>query len=357
MAAIAVVVLYAVHSSGVFSGGIIPGYEGLNAGVEGVNINSQFYQLGSALPYGYRWVNNDPRSMILGANLKLVLTDIEGQVRFETGDPQQLAGWSHPVDYWVKQPDGTYLHVKGEVVAYRLPITVSSRYTGGNILSSPYVFHGEKAVFGLVCVSWNRAVQEQSSYGGGTGYGQAWEAPLQVVVTSYNVDALGSHWQLDPSVSGRSITLYSTVQQTGTISQINVDSPNGTLSGDPRPDTRLSKTVYFSIVLTDFGQTVTLLRSYNPIANYELKVYALRLGKYTYTNIDDTPWGSRPQEGGVWEQFLNNIGSALGNLAEWLNTPMGFIALLGVFILVIVVALALSGALPILALGYSSRRD
>lgn len=332
---------------GVIPLGVLPGFEGLDAGIEGVYIRGNFYELGDPLPdtwnYKYIWKDATPRSMILKAR-EGQISDWGG-VRVEIDRPQIINDpFSSPkkIDYWVK--DGAkYLHIKGEIIAYSIPITFSIRREGGYL---QYIFHGEKVWFSLVSVAWNKAVQEQSPYTGEEGYGSAWEAPLAVVITSYSVNDQGDHYQLDPSISGRDIVLYDTRSQSGVISDLDCRSDiNDTLAGDIRPDTRLSRTAFFPITMTDFGLTSGAWWSNAPVANYKLKVYTIQIGEYTYTNPDDTPWGTREPEQKIWETFI-------GNIASFLGSPFGFMSILFLGAIVIFIAV---GGLPFLV-GYMASR-
>ena len=307
---------------------VIPGFEGLDAGVEGVYLRGAFYELGNDLPstwnYGYEWGDASPRSTILRGRAGLISD--WGGVRIEVGRPQTLNDpFSAPreVDYWVK--DGTqYVHVKGQIMIYTVPLTFSVRREGGVV---QYVFNGEKVWFSLVSVAWNRAVQETSPVSGATGYGKAWEAPLAAVITSYTVQDQGDHYQLDPSEQGRDIVLYDSRRQVGVISDLDWQGDlNASLTGDVRPDSRLSRAAFFPVTMTDWGLTTGAWWSNSPVANYQLKVYTLRIGEYTYTNPDDTPWAERQPETNSWENFQEWLG-------ETLRSPWLWIAVVGVVLL------------------------
>ncbi len=288
--------------------GIIPGFEGLDAGVEGVYLRGQFYRLGDPLPvftdqYQYAWGDTTPRSTVLHAQ-EIQYVKGWGGVRIEVGRPREINDpFSSPkkVDYWVRDGE-EYHHIKGEIVAYSLPVTLSIRRMGG---VNQYVFKGEKVWIGLAAVAWDQAVQEQSPYTGTAGYGTAWQAPLAAVLTSYSVQDQGDNYQLEPSEIGRDIVLYDTPIQSGVISDLGYKaSINSTFSGDPSPDSRLSSTAFFSITMSEFGMTSGLFSSSAPVASYEIKIYSLQIGKYTYTNPDDTPWAVRAPEDNWWERTL-----------------------------------------------------
>ena len=74
---------------------VIPGFEGLDAGVEGAYIRGAFYELGSTLPegtfYDYEWGDASPRSTILRGRAG-VISDWGG-VRVEN----EYAGYLAPL--------------------------------------------------------------------------------------------------------------------------------------------------------------------------------------------------------------------------------------------------------------------
>lgn len=307
---------------------VLPGFEGLDSGIEGVTLRGDFYELGDPLPdawnYDYEWGDTSPRSTILRGRGGIVSD--WGGVRVEVGRPQPYRDpFSVPieVDYWVKDGDN-YRHVKGQVQIYEIPVTFSVRREGG---IAQYVFEGEKFWFSLVSVAWDKAVQEQSPYSGKTGYGTAWEAPLAAVITSYKVQDKGNHYHLEPSEVGRELVLYDSCEQLGLISDLGYDSDlNGSLAGDVSPDSRLSRVAFMAVTMTDFGFTYMVTSSNAPVSDYKLKVYTIRVGKYTYTNPDDTPWADRPPETTWWEDFQDWLNSALSN-------PMFILVVIGAVLL------------------------
>ncbi len=309
----------------------IPGFEGLNAGIEGVEVQGRYYKLGATLPTGYRWISTGTRSAVVAGDLTWI--DTEGAVAIEAGDPQVVSDpFTTPkeIDYWVKEGT-TYIHVKGQIIAYTAHVTLNVRDTGMN---NVYKFSGEKVWFSLAGLTWNRAAQEQG-YTGTTVMGSAWEAPLQAVIQSYSVNDLGDHYYLEPREQGRSITLYTGTSQSGTLSDLMSGDVNATFAGDVRPDTRLRNCVYFPIVMTDFGETVTIWGDYTPTADYTLKVYTLRLGRFTYTNIDDTPWGNRLPEDNQGDQFWKNLGANLQGLSASPWFWIGLVAIVAVVLFIV----------------------
>ncbi|MDW7987074.1 MAG: hypothetical protein RMI88_07695, partial [Nitrososphaerota archaeon] len=95
---------------------------------------------------------------------------------------------------------------------------------------------------------------------------------------------------------------------------------NQTLSGDPSPDDRISRIAFFSLTLTDFGVTEHLFARDIPVADYVIKVYALRIGKFTFTNPDNTPWGRRENPMDWWDIFSKWVSDTFGvpiSIAGW----------------------------------------
>lgn len=326
------------------AGSVIPGVEGLHMGIEGAEISSQFYRLGSTLPQGYGWVDASPSSTILSGGGGLLVSD--GQVRIETGAPQSTQDpLTSPkeVDYWI-QDGANWIHVKGAIVVYTASIGVSSRDMGA--FSNSYIFHGERIWITLTDVTWNQAVQEQTATGK-TIMGRAWEAPLEaVIVPPYIQSNLGDHYYLDPSEIGRTLTLYTTPKQSGTVSDLlRAPDLNGTLAGTLSPDSRLSQSVYFPITLTDYGSTQNWLSSMNPSTTITLKIYALRIGSFTYTNPDDTPWSHRPPELDVVGQVLASIGAWVSGL---MANPLFWLGLVALTAAIVFVIFILYGGLALL---------
>lgn len=332
LAAAAFVVVIFVAAAPRLGLSILPGFEGLNAGVEGAEVAGAFYRIDVPLPSGYTWLSSDPRNTVINKDLT---AGSDARVRVEVGSPLALAEKSQKIDYWVKDGD-QYVHVTGEVVQYSLPVTISAAITGTNW---PEVFSGEKIWIGLHSLVWDKALQEQSPISGNPSeYGQAWEAPIGVYITSFNLRDAGDHGKITPAYSGRYITLYSTPAQSGTIGDLMSSDLNATFAGDLRPDSRMQRSAYFPILLEDFGTTTPLSGIFGtsaPVADYELKVYVLRIGKFTYTNPDDTPWGTRQPDS---YDPLAWLKAAWNGLTQWFSSPIN---LLGTFIVLgIVLAVA-----------------
>ena len=124
---------------------------------------------------------------------------------------------------------------------------------------------------------------------------------------------------------------------------------NGTLNEDVSPDSRLSQSAFFAVNLADFGVTSGLWWSHAPVAEYELKVYTLRVGKYTYTNPDDTPWGEREPERDWWQVFVDSLKDGF---SDFMGNPLTWIVA-GV---VLLFALSVTGVLDKILLLIALRR-
>ena len=324
---------------------ILPAFEGVNAGVEGVTIGGQFYRVDSALPSGYTWLSADIHNAVLNRDLT---GSPDARVRVEVGNPVPAYDGlteGKKVDYWVKDGDN-YVHVTGQVVTYTLKVTLSTAITG---TQWPEHFSGERVWLGLTSVTWDKALQEQNPITGEkSAYGQAWEAPLAVYITSYSMRDAGDHGRVDPAYTGRFVTLYSTPEQSGTVSDLlSSDDINATFAGDLRPDTRMQRSAYLSVLLEDFGITTPMggwFGSSAPVADYELKVYALRIGKFTYNNPDLTPWQPRePESYDPWRPLKEWWAGVTGWFANPLNLAGTFIVLGIALFAVVLVFLFVTG--------------
>jgi len=296
-------------SSNTIRQSILPSFEGLNAGVEGFAAQGTFTRIDQTAPSPYRWISQDPKSGILQREQGYFIKDY-GQVRVEVNNPQKAFEpftQGRTVHYWVKEGPEKFIEVEGQINIYTLGLSVSAV----NLPGLPVTFQGEQVWFALSAITWDSALQKQ-----GADFGVAWEAPLAVVIEKWEVRDAGSHGKVDPSEQGRWITLYSSPQQIGTVSDLGLQvggNVNNTFSGNTSPDSRLQKTAYFSITLTDFGVTSYIVSSIAPVVHYTLKIYSIQLGKYTYTNPDNTPFGVRDPES------QNPIGDVLGGIGNWLN--------------------------------------
>lgn len=296
---------------------ILPSFEGMNAGVEGFSYPSSygdnFVRIDAKPPSPYKWVSQDPKSAILSFTSYSLGLPREAQVRAEVNNPQVVSDpftTNKQIHYWVKVSDNNFVEVEGQINTYNLGLSVSAV----NLPGLDTWFQGEKVWFALTGVTWNNAYQLQTqALAKGAVYSQAWEAPLAVIITNYDESDLGNHYKLDPSEGGRWFTLYSTPQQVGTVSDLGLQVGgdfNQTLTGNTSPDSRLVRSGFFAITLTDFGTTEHLIYSNAPVAHYTIKVYTIQLGKYTYTNPDNTPFKERKSEGddpfkGIKDWFAN----------------------------------------------------
>lgn len=340
------IAVFAIGASGVipwFQFSILPGFEGMTAGVEGVTISGSFYAntASTRMPAGYSWLSNDARYPILVKNLQP--GTCAGEARIETRSAYQVSDAltvGRTVDYWVKD-GGEYVHVKGEVITYSIPITFAVTNTwGGNPMDYPDIFNGEKVWFTIGSLTWNKALQEQSPVSGASSaFGQAWEAPIYAVIQDYTVADAGLHYKVAPRDIGREITLYSSTSQSGTVSGLwGSEDLNGTLAGSLSPDSRMQQRAFVCFTLEDFGEEVVnagLGGAHTPTVNIVVKVYALRIGEFTYTNVDDTPWATEaPDTVKPWWAWITDP------IGAYFSSPLtifGIFLALGIAILVLVV--------------------
>ena len=317
---------------------IVPSFEGLNAGVEGFEAGGRFYRIGSS-PDGYRWISTDPRNAVLERDRDWFYST--GRVRVEVSQPKEVRDWfaePQKIHYWVKVSDNPFqaVEVEGEVVAYEVRITVSSQDAEG----IDEWFKGERIWIALASLTWDRAYQKR-----GADYGQAWEAPIAAVITEFKLTEAGEHGEIEPSVSGRWFTLYTSPEGGGTIGDLGVRagaSLNASLAGDPSPDTRIRRTAYIAITLSEFGTTDHWGWIDTPIADYTVKVYAIRIGKFTYTNPDNTPWGQRQPIKGWIETFYDWLVDTLGIPASIIGWAAVGVILFLLFMLAMIVVVAVA---------------
>lgn len=356
--AIASLTVIAIGASGIipwFSFSVMPGFEGMAAGVEGVQINGQFYAntAGTVLPTGYTWKSTDTRYPILVKNMQPFSSP--GELRIETktpyvrGDPL-MSG--NTVDYWIK--DGSqFVHVTGEIVTYDLPITFAAGETYQGDLTWPDLFSGEKVWFTIGSMTWDEALQEQSPVSGRpSSMGQAWEAPVYAVISEYSVSDGGLHHYVTPRETGREVTLYSSTSQSGTVSELwsyaQSSSLNATLAGSSplSPDSRMRSSAFICFTIEDFGEEVIsagIGGASCPIVTVVIKLYALRIGEFTYVNPDDTPWAEEQPESTdpVWAWITDPLSS-------WFANPLnlfGLFVVLGITLIVtVVIFLTFTGA-------------
>ena len=322
------------------TGSILPPFEGLQAGVNSAwSSGNGLFSVATKAPSPYTWISQDIHNTILqndGSSWNL-LTVGPGQVRIETQEPSLSSDGltqGKEVDYWVK--NGTeYYEVKGQVNVYTVHVTVSAQETGW--LNNEYDFSGEQIWMQLLGYGWNQAyqVQENSPISGNPStYGRAWEAPLAVFIENYQMNTYGSeHTSIDPSFSGRFITLYTAPRAYGTLDDLGLQNggdPNSTLGNTAAPDSRMQPSAYFAFTLTDFGVTDSILGAKAPVADYTLKVYTLQLGKYTFVNPDDTPWGQRTQP-------CNGLSCLIPNLNLWDLFGLGAFGIVLVAVVVVIV--------------------
>jgi hypothetical protein len=316
---------------------ILPGFEGLKAGVEGFQPKSdRTYRIDEPLPWPYEWSSSDPRqASVLRHETVPVLGDDKGHIKLRVSEPEKFVeAFTVPqrVEYWVQEPGGNWVHVVGEIKIYRIYVSLETLRD-----SERYVFSGEKFWIALTSVTWDKAMADPTNPG---KWGRAWEAPLAVFVVSAEIDDAGSpHKHITPGRGGNSVTLYADPQQTGTIGDLGVlaGTVNTTLSSGSHPwspDSRLRRTAYFAITLDDWGADIGLFRSYErfPAANLVLKVYTIVLGKFIYTNPELVDWERSRGETGGW---LQGVFDAWGSFIQFLQNPFAFTGA-AVFLLLLV---------------------
>jgi hypothetical protein len=333
-----------IFGGGLRNLGILPGFEGLNVGVNGVNINSQYYTIGQTLPTTYSWVSSDVHNTILKMSSTNPIFTSPAEVRIESNTPNQITNPLTPgatIDYWIKNNDGTYSHVKGQVNIYSEAVTVSAINTGNWAPD----FQGQQICMDFGAVTWNQALQEQSPIDGATSsYGHAWEAPVAVYIDNCNIISPGDHGRIDPSYSGRQITLYSTHDQSGTIADLSTGNVNNTFSSSSNPiapDSRMQPNAYGFITLTDFGTTTGILGTSitAPVVDYTFKIYTIQIGVYTYTNPDHTPWSQRPADNST-NPIIAWFNSLFGNLGNLFTSGINTLLILAVVGVVVVIVLS-----------------
>ena len=339
--------------------GMLPGFEGMNAQVAGIQIGGSFFQntAGGTLPTNYYWANNDARNPILGKDTGYTTP---GEVKVSTRDPYPAVDQfttGKTVEYWVNGTDGKFYHVKGEIVIYSLPLDVKSVQTGWDTLAGQYpaIFMGEKVWIHISSQTWNQAYQEQSPVSGQPSYmGQAWEAPLLVVISDYSLESSSFHDQLAPVEEGHQFTLYASPSQVNQMANISIESylaSMPTLSAI-KPDSRMQSDAYFAIDLTNFGEQVVNGGTWpfgyvvNPVGHYAMKIYAIRLGVFTYLSPDDTIWAQEGSE--TIKPWWETMGDAW---AGWWANPVNWVSLF-IFVgmitaIVVIIFLLYAGALKL----------
>ena len=320
-----------------FSSGIVPSFEGLNAGVEGFSVDGRFYSIGGSAPTGYKWISDDPRNAVLERDRDFFYST--ARVRIEVSQPKEVKDWftqPQKIHYWVRTGESEFVEVEGEVVAYEIHITVSSLDCEG----IDEWFNGERIWIALASLTWDRAYQKW-----GADYGRAWEAPIAAVITEFKILEAGEHGEIEPSVSGRWFTLYTSPEAGGTIGDLGLSvgaDLNASLAGDPSPDTRIRRVAYIPITLSEFGTTDHWGWIDTPVADYTVKVYAIRIGKFTYTNPDNTPWGQRQPHKAWLEIFYDWMVDTLGIPASIIGWGIVGVILFLLFMLAMVVVVAVA---------------
>jgi hypothetical protein len=322
---------------------VLPSFEGMDMGVWGMSANSGATPLPiTQNPSGFVWTSKDIHNAVLqidGTSWAIVNVG-NGQVEVSVSRPSptslpfatpETVGWSTPTS----NADGsvTWTHVTGQINAYTVDVSVRSLDSGQE---NQQIFQGQQVWLQLQAETWNMAYQ--ADVNGTSVPAQAWEAPLALYIQSYSLsNNPGQYDNIDPSYSGRFVTLYSAPGAYGTLDDLGFNggngNVNGTLSGSNplAPDSRMRQSAYFPITLTKWGEDALWpLYSHYPVANYVLTLYTLQLGKYTYA----TPAGVQPN----WTNPAPNGYDLLAAAWNWLSSPQTFVEAL---IVVVVVALVI----------------
>jgi hypothetical protein len=355
--AIAVFLVVVIAAALVLNHGLMlaPPFEGLTAGGVGVTLSdsspSGYFTVSQSLPSPYYWNNNNhytqTNDMVLYHAATLWgLGPGRGEVEITSQEqPQQLQGgdsFSTPktVDYWTKDGSGNWVEVKGQINVYMWHIDFTSRDTGD--LGSQNYFTNVAVWFGFVGNTWNNAYQTSGDTTGSPVYVQAWEAPLFAVISSYDPNCGGaSNCQISPAQQGAPLDLVTSPNSGSSVDDLGLSSgnnPNTTLvnGGNPlAPDTGLSDHVYFELTMVSFGASGSSLGQVFPAVGYDIKVYTIQLGKYTYTNPDDTPWSHTNSTcSGIacWPGIIGGlIGSLLNNPFTWVIIAVVVVVIIAIF--------------------------
>jgi hypothetical protein len=55
-----------------------------------------------------------------------------------------------------------------------------------------------------------------------------------------------------------------------------------------------------------------------------MKIYTIQLGKYTFTNIDDTPWGNRKPESTGLQWLIDSLSAMFNFKLPSMNILIGY---------------------------------
>ncbi len=374
---------------------LVPGPEGVRTINYGVQMSSGANVLRAskldALPSGFKWVSTQPSVMTVEhqkttqsepfggmwlSGPEWYYTNDGGQVRSEvqraqlTGDP--LSGTTKTLEYYkYVQINETKVQIK-KVVVNLVPaefILQLSIVPGKGV----YTWEGQRLWYTLDTVTWMNAyassppadpdpLTNDTTKLMSSNYRGAF--PIFAWVDEYKdwvwTDSLGnmksvppdtnaaSFVQLDPSLEGRTIDLYTSPSQTYDLmlnSEIltNPALLEAALKPDSLPDPRFAQTVYTYITLSHFGAYVKPtgpLGGYSsneiwyPSIFYELRVVYALYGEYVYlwtkqaaqdAGYDDDEWQVRNTTHEVWD---SPISSFIKGLQSWFGQNALFIWLI-----------------------------
>jgi hypothetical protein len=317
---------------------ILPSFEGLQGGVEGARIYDTLISVDDFTVHNFAnsqcyWISGDLHNAVFYGEAQPYFWNKPAGVRIEASAPvRDLSNLitGQKINYWI-QEGSTLKQVEGQVNVYNMHVTISAVNTGYPACWFKADSAGQVQIWlGLIANTWDKAFQPSETYGSDQAYAKAYEYPLAVYIENFGVQDAGLHGVVEPMYEGRYVTLYSTPQISGSISDLRRQyestsgsiNLNSTLNGNTAPDSGMQKDAYFTFTLTNFGTTQDLIgqTTHAPVINYNLKVYTLQFGKYTYINPDQTPWQEREPEStylfkwimDAWQNFFENPLSVFG---------------------------------------------
>lgn len=342
---------------------ILPGFEGPNAGVAGIALNSN--QPGSvnfinaSLPSPWSWKSTDPhQAVVYNAGGWTSYLTLEGscEVEIDVQNPQPANPPAYTVPqsftYWVNttNADGstTYEYVTAQVQFYTFYIDVKVINTAS---LNACVFSSQEIWLQLQSSTWDNALQVQNEVSGSTSvpvYGYAWSAPIFASVSQYSQSSnlgncLGNFHDISPDHQGADFTLYSS-PGASTISDLGYNEQKvvgQTLqqTNPIAPSTAMSENAYFPVGLVNYGvtqppNTCSLFTGVSPVTDMVASLVMVQLGTYTFTE----PQGVQPSHQNP--SGSGNNGDLFG-IGAWLSNPFNLAGLLGVLGITVIAVLAI----------------
>ncbi len=312
------------------------GVRALNYGVQfGVNGQVKLASQLTALPQNYKWVDNGASSMIIGHN-KLAgepfggyfwngadwwYANDNGKVRSEIqhpviqGDPVGVD--AQTIEYYQYTKTG----IK-QIVCQIKPVDFVIQIDAENG-AGVYTWKDTSIWYALDSVAWQNAfvsnpqnnISNSSSNGAhfsssqyrgaypiiawiGEYQDDVWKDSSGVQHVGYPDDRAQSRMQLNPSMQGRYIDLYSGAGSTYNLalsqsqSQSNSNkNPQNMASPSALPDSRMATTTYFKITMSEFGAYVqnqglggsaTSYKEWYPAVYFRVRVVYAIYGEYVY---------------------------------------------------------------------------